>query len=629
MRSIPFFFTGAILAPLVSGLGFTESDVSLADRDIATFEDVAFGDAVLAKLSPRNTGAGSSPRCKAFPTDNAWPSEQKWSKLNESVGGALLKPLPAAAVCYGNSPAFNAAACNFLLTNASSTTFYLDDPLTILSQWAQGNTCPAARNTTGSTCTQGGFPVYVVNATSVKQVQAAVNFARNNNVRLVIKNTGHDSVGRNAGGGSLSVWTHYLKGFEFLPQYTQPGGNYRGPAARVGSGLQVFEAFANAEKYNVTLTAASCLTIGSYGGWITGGGHSPLASKFGLGVDQVLSLQVVTADGRLVTADPRTNEDLFFALRGGGGSTYGIITSAIVKSHPQINLTIASFTFTLGSTASTTPGPAVTITNSTAFWKGFDAVFAYGIPTVDAGGYLWTNGINLGAGSFTMQTRAQMPGLTPAQATTFIQPLLTTLNALGIPVTIDTPSTVVYSSQRGPLGAAPGNSRFASRIFPRAAYQNATLFAATMAAARATVEAGYVFHGLNMAPTYKAGGFSAPAGVNPVWRTAVMHADVFDSFNIGTATPAEATAAHVRLDALMGPLRVATPGGGAYLNEADVQEPDWQHSFYGSNYEKLVRIKRARDPWGVFWAPATPGSESWAVQTPNEIPSQNGRLCRV
>ena len=134
------------------------------------------------------------------------------------------------------------------------------------------------------------------------------------------RNTGHDSGGRNTGAGSLSVWTHHLKGFEFLPSYKQPGGNYRGPAAVVGAGLQVWEVFAHAERYNVTLTAASCLTVGSYGGWITGGGHSPLSSKYGLGVDQALSLQVVTADGRYVTADPRTNEDLFFAMRGGGGS---------------------------------------------------------------------------------------------------------------------------------------------------------------------------------------------------------------------------------------------------------------------------------------------------------------------
>ncbi|KAK0634225.1 hypothetical protein B0T14DRAFT_542935 [Immersiella caudata] len=578
----------------------------------------------------RGREAPRAPRaCKTFPGDLNWPSGSDWSRLNSSVAGALLRPLPPAAVCYLNSPAFDPARCSFLLQNAGRTTFYLDDPITVLTQWPQGNTCLAVRNSTGN-CTQGGFPSYVVNATSVKQVEAAVKFARQNKIRLIIKNTGHDFVGRNTGAGALSIWTHYLKEFEFLPSYKQPGGGYRGSAARVGAGLQVYEAFAHAAKHNVTLPAASCLTVGSYGGWITGGGHSPLSSKFGLGVDQVLSLQVVTADGRSMTADPVTNPDLFFALRGGGGSTYGVITSAIVKAHPQINLTIAAFTFTVGASA-TQPGPDPTITNLTAFWAGFDAVFRFGVPTVDAGGYLWTNGIRLSNTSYTMQVRVQMPGLTPAETITFIQPLITSLNSLGIPLSNITPTTQIYSLQTGAIGGALGNGRFASRIFPRRAYTDPTLFAAAMTAARATVEDGYVFHGLNMAPTLRVAGFPAPAGVNPVWRDSVMHADVFDSTNMAGISDDAFRAAKRRLERHMDALRKATPGGGAYFNEADVQEPEWQDAFFGSNYGKLVSIKKKWDPEAVFWAPTTPGSEAWSVEGVDAegIQTQNGRLCRV
>lgn len=109
-----------------------------------------------------------------------------------------------------------------------------------------------------------------------------------------------------------------------MPDYTQPGhggGNYyKGPAVRAGAGVQVWEAWNHAADLNITLLTASCMTVG-YGGYLAGGGHSPLSSKFGLGVDQILSLQVVTADGRVLTADPAgPNSDLYFALRGGGGS---------------------------------------------------------------------------------------------------------------------------------------------------------------------------------------------------------------------------------------------------------------------------------------------------------------------
>ncbi|KAK4158996.1 inactive tetrahydrocannabinolic acid synthase, partial [Cladorrhinum sp. PSN259] len=622
MQSLPLFLLLAIQVPCPVWSKPIESE--LTEQDAQAFPSLRFAHPNLA----RNP---SLPRCKSFPGDASWPTESDWSRLNASLGGALLKPRPPASVCYPTSPNFNNASCNFLFTSASQSTFYFDDPVTVLGEWPQGLTCPRSRNPTGN-CTQGGFPEYVVNATTPKHVQAAVNFARNNNIRLIIKNTGHDTSGRNIGAGSLSVFTHFLKGFEFLPNYEQPGGNYQGPAAHVGSGLQVWEAFRQAERYNVTLTAASCLTVGSYGGWISGGGHSPLSSKYGLGVDQVLELKVVTADGRYLTANPEENEDLFFALRGGGGSTYGVITSAIVKAHPPINLTIASFNFALGTTPTNGPSSNPTITNSTAFWLGFNAVYAFGIPVVDAGGYLWTNGLPQGPG-FAMQVQVQMPGKTPAEAAGFVQPLVDELNGLGIPVTISVPTTRLYSSQTGGVGTAPGPGGYlASRLFPRKAYKDPALFSAAMAAVKKIIEEGYTFHGLNMAPTLKVAEFPSIPGVNPVWRESVMHADVFafSQISMGTATDAEVLAAHERMNSLMEPLKAATPGGGAYLNEADAAEPDWQQSFYGANYERLQSVKRGRDPWGVFWAPTTPGSETWKVEGEGGLLwRQNGRLCRV
>ncbi len=72
------------------------------------------------------------------------------------------------------------------------------------------------------------------------------------------------------------------------------------------------------DRYNMTLVVPGGQTVGAYGGWTAGGGHSTLGSLYGLGSDQVLSIDVVTADGRFLTADPETNADLFYALRGGG-----------------------------------------------------------------------------------------------------------------------------------------------------------------------------------------------------------------------------------------------------------------------------------------------------------------------
>jgi hypothetical protein len=162
-------------------------ETRLTPEAIGDFDAVAFADVNNRSPTPR-------PRCKAFPGDPEWPTDEEWSRFNKTVGGALLKPLPPASVCYTTSPNFNAEACSFLLNNASRTSFYLDDPVTILTLWPQGNTCLPPPNPTG-TCTQGGYPVYVVNATAVKHVQAAVNFARNKNVRLIIKSASLPSMG--------------------------------------------------------------------------------------------------------------------------------------------------------------------------------------------------------------------------------------------------------------------------------------------------------------------------------------------------------------------------------------------------------------------------------------------------
>jgi hypothetical protein len=136
---------------------------------------------------------------------------------------------------------------------------------------------------------------------------------------IFCRNTGHDFIAKSTGRGALSVWTHHLKGIEFIDDYTM--GEYRGPAARIGAALEAWEGSnAMVAHGNMSIAVPLDASVGHGGGWQLGGGHGPLTSLRGLGADQILSLNVVTADGRFVTADLNQNTDLFFALRGGGGS---------------------------------------------------------------------------------------------------------------------------------------------------------------------------------------------------------------------------------------------------------------------------------------------------------------------
>lgn len=112
-----------------------------------------------------------------------------------------------------------------------------------------GSTClPIA--TGKPTCTLGGYPSYVVNVSTVAQIQLAVNFARENGLRLVVKNTGHDYLGKSVGAGALSIWTHRLKDMRYLEDYQSK--RYRGAALKMGAGVQGEELYRMAKEVGFT-----------------------------------------------------------------------------------------------------------------------------------------------------------------------------------------------------------------------------------------------------------------------------------------------------------------------------------------------------------------------------------------
>lgn len=191
-------------------------------------------------------------------------------------------------------------------------------------------------------CRYGNYVRYAVNVSAADDVAAAIAFARENNVRFVIRNTGHDYLGRSTGAGSLSVWTHHLKDIEFLDW---SDGDYTGKAVRVGAGVQGFEVLAAARDEGLVVLTGECPSVGIAGGYTQGGGHSALSTSFGLSADNALEWEAVTADGRAVKASPSENPDLYWALSGGGGGNYAVVLSMTVKAHPDAVVGGASLTF--------------------------------------------------------------------------------------------------------------------------------------------------------------------------------------------------------------------------------------------------------------------------------------------
>jgi hypothetical protein len=137
--------------------------------------------------------ANSRPHCKATPGTSSWPSADSWSRLNHTLSGRLLKPSPPGAVCHPSQATFNLLACPAVQAGWLTTAWHADDPISVSENNWNNDTCLPIPTLP---CTGAGYPVYVVNASCAEHVKHGVDFARENNVRLIVKGTGHDYLGR-------------------------------------------------------------------------------------------------------------------------------------------------------------------------------------------------------------------------------------------------------------------------------------------------------------------------------------------------------------------------------------------------------------------------------------------------
>jgi hypothetical protein len=245
-------------APLqeVETLQWTDAVVArLAVDDITSeyAEYFAFEDGKVAGSRLARRAASAS--CKTFPGDPSWPKDLVCDILNVLLGGALIPTKPIAAPCYdsrwGNK---DAAKCADIADNFTNPYFHEADPTSNMWPIFQGRTCMPKNDTTGMSCTLGGYPEYAVKVTNVAQIQLAINFARAANIRLVIENTGHCYLGKSTGAGALSSWMHNMNQIDFLPDYQGPG--YSGPALKVAAGVTVRQVYEAADKYGVTVLGA-------------------------------------------------------------------------------------------------------------------------------------------------------------------------------------------------------------------------------------------------------------------------------------------------------------------------------------------------------------------------------------
>lgn len=520
--------------------------------DHATFDQI-FGFSKGDSITKRSVGD-----CKTYAGDFSWPDELVWFAFDFLLGSALLEVPPIASPCYSNWDNYDEALCTSISDGFTDSHLHMDHPSSIMSPFYQGATCMPIEGAPGN-CTLGGFPYFVVNATNVAQIQLAINLARNLDLRLVIKNTGHDFGGKSAGEGALSIWTHNLKGLDYLPDYSS--SSYTGPAFKMGSGVQTFELYAAAKEHGVTVIGGEGETVGVAGGYIQGGGHSPLGSVYGLGSDQALAFQVVTADGRFLTASEEENSDLFWALRGGGGGTFGVVTSVTVKAYPKIGVTISNFTLTTGDDL-----------DSETYWQAMRLFWNHFVDFADAGAYSYFRLYAIGPDAYYFgMTPFLTPNMTVDEHNALLQPWIDELSALNVSLTWVSEPTYYDDfydawAQAFPLETVGLDAgRIASRLFPRENWENTTLLNETWAAVKNTTENGFYFTGFNMKnelyPENTAG------SANPAWRNSVLHAITAVAWTDPTSPEEILALSDSMTYGCMDQWRAVTPNSGSYLGE--------------------------------------------------------------
>jgi hypothetical protein len=132
-------------------------------------------------------------RCKFTPTSRDWPSGADWAAFNGSVDGRLILPTAPAAACHPGQPEYDLQACTHVRNRWNNSQYHADDPVS--NDWQNYNNYSCLPDGK-SPCTTDGYPAYVVDVGDARHVQIAVNFARERNLRVNIKSTGHDFLGR-------------------------------------------------------------------------------------------------------------------------------------------------------------------------------------------------------------------------------------------------------------------------------------------------------------------------------------------------------------------------------------------------------------------------------------------------
>jgi hypothetical protein len=422
----------------------------------------------------------------------------------------------------------------------------------------------------------GVHPRAVVFCESRQDVERTVRWARKHAVRIVPRSGGHSYGGYSTTSGVVVD----------VSRLNRISLDVRKRAA-VGAGTRLIDVYDRLWQRRVTVPAGTCPTVG-IAGLALGGGIGFAARRFGLTCDNLVEATIVTADGQTVVCNANEHADLYWACRGGGGGNFGIVTRLVFRTHPVDR--VATYTM---------QWPWADARRVVQAWQTF-------APHAPDGLFCVLNLSAVGGGSPQITSAGQFFG-SREQLESLIRPLVNAGTPTRVTVTSRTYMEAVrlwagctgtvaecHLQPQGQLGRArfKGKSDYANR--PLSQRGIATLVAQIESRAAGGPGSGIVLLD------------SSGGAINRIGKaaTAFVHRDGLFSLQYlsywNVSAPASVVGAN--LNFLRRFRRAMRPyvSGFAYQNYIDPELANWRHAYYGSNFSRLVAVKRRYDPRNVF-----------------------------
>ncbi|KXN85630.1 hypothetical protein AN958_10967 [Leucoagaricus sp. SymC.cos] len=294
--------------------------------------------ASLVLVSPATYSVHAQHRRNA-PGSKALPSTFQWKALNDSVAGRPVHAVPSGEVCrQTNCTILDWARANWrhtilgAMNQSSITNGPHPTPTNQIIQDYDSNSPSLCGQTTPATCGQGDVPLYAILAETAEDIQAAVNFARNHDLRLSIKASSHDYLGRFTAKNSLLIHTYKIQSISFSDNYVVGNVN-KGFAVTAGNGVGLSALYNASEKTGKIFVGGTATTVVTGGGYVQGAGHSALSPFLGLAADNALGalllMRVINFEQSLILSS-RTAVELRKANEASNPDrTYTIATDTI------------------------------------------------------------------------------------------------------------------------------------------------------------------------------------------------------------------------------------------------------------------------------------------------------------